>query len=206
MKELNIKRLPLDTPGFCSHADVVAGARALGINHSCQTDIHEYVSDPEWGTEPEEMLKMGRHFVPETHVVVGEHWSFYALEKLLTEARVVVILDIEDNLARFSKSEKIPVNDVDGHYVILAEIKDIDGIKYGKVIDPSKDEIVQPGSYGAILTEEENVYYLPLTELDYIWHDTKKDGSLNDHWAMVMLHPDDDPSVLAKYRNQAKIG
>lgn len=200
MEKLVITRIPLDTEDFCSHADVIAGARAFNINHSCQTDIHKYVSDPVWGTEPEEMLKMGNHFLPETHVFAREHWNFYTLEKLLTEARVIVILDIEDNLARFDKVKKVPVNNVDGHYVILAEIKNIDGIKHGKIIDPSKDEIVQAGSYGAVLTDEENVYYLPLTELDYIWHDTNKDGSLNDHWAMVMLHPDDDPSVLDSYR------
>jgi len=205
MERLKIPRVSLDTPGFCSHANVVAGAKAFGIHHFCQDDIHQYVSDPDWGTEPDEMVEMGLHFLPETHVMARQNWSFKQIEKLLNEARMVVILDITDDLQRVSNITHRLVNNVDGHYVILSGIRDIKGIKYGKIIDPSQEEIVKPGACGAILTEEENVYWLPLDLLDGIWNDENKDGSLNDHWALVMLHPEDDPSILEKYRNQGKI-
>jgi len=104
------------------------------------------------------------------------------------------------NLQRVSKKTGLPINDVDGHYVILAEIAGRTEA-YGKIIDPSKNDIVIAGTRGAVLTDMENVYWLPLRCLEEIWHDVNIDLSPNSHWAMVLLSPKSDPAILAEYRN-----
>ena len=109
-------------------------------------------------------------------------------------------MDVTDCLDRVNKITGEPVNDIDGHYVILSKIVKMENTLYALIIDPSKDEIAVEGSNGIINTSQENVYFIPLDVLDRLWIDDKKDGSVNDHWALVMLHPDDNPSILDKFR------
>jgi hypothetical protein len=203
-----IPRIPLDKPGLCAHALIVSGAQAFEVIHTCQKDMHVHVKDPKWGTEPIEITKMARTILPDSHICVKEGWNFDELTKLFDEGRIVAVLDVTDMLSRYDKVLKSEVgkDEVDGHYVTLAGIHDGMAV----IVDPSADEIVHEGknnddNFGVRLTDCENIYLLPLSSLDEMWHDTKKDGTLNDHWALVMLHPDDDASVLEKYKNQGKI-
>ena len=122
MERLLIQRIPLNTPGYCSHACVEMAAKAFGVEHICQENVHHHVAHPKWGTEPQEMVKMALDFLPADHILARQNWTFQELTELLDTGQVVVILDIEDNLQRVSKKTGLPINDVDGHYVILAEI------------------------------------------------------------------------------------
>jgi hypothetical protein len=195
-----IPRIPLNEAGKCAHGTIESGAQAFEIKHIKQKDLHIHVLDPEWGTEPDELAEMPRSFLPDSHILVREHWKQEEVEKLLSSARVVMVLDVTDCLERVDKVLGKKVDGVDGHYIILAQLKEIQKVPYALIIDPSKDEIVVEGNYGVINTREENVYYIPYDVLDKLWVDDKKDGSLNDHWALVMLHPDDDPAVLDQFR------
>jgi hypothetical protein len=202
MKEQNfyIPRIPLNEAGLCAHALVEGGAQAFEINHIHQNDLHAHVADPDWGTEPIELYEMARDFLPDNHILAKEHWQLKEVRKLLSSARVVMILDVTDCLERVDKVLDKKVDGVDGHYVTLSKLVEINNTLYGLIIDPSKDEIVIEGNYGVINTNQENVYFIPYHILDRIWIDSKKDGSINDHWALVMLHPEDDPLVLEEFK------
>ncbi|MCX6704422.1 MAG: hypothetical protein NTZ07_03165 [Candidatus Woesebacteria bacterium] len=195
-----IPRIPLDDAGLCAHATIESAASAFGIVHIHQKDLHPHVSNPEWGTEPSELVKMSKAFLPDSNIFAREHWDLTETKKLLSSARVVMVLDVIDCLERVDKVLGKKVEGVDGHYIILAKIVEIQEKPYALIIDPSKDEIVVEGNYGVINTNQENVYFMPFDVLEKIWIDDKKDGSLNDHWALVMLHPDDDPAILDQFR------
>jgi len=202
MKERNffIPRIPLNEEGLCAHATIESAARAFKISHIHQDDLHIHVGDPDWGTEPGELIEMAKEFLPDTHIFARENWNLEELDKLLMEKRVVIILDVTDSLDRVDKVLDQKVDTVDGHYVILSKLVKIDNTIYALILDPSKDQIVIEGSHGIINTNQENVYFIPYENLDKLWVDDKKDGSLNDHWALVLLHPDDDPGVLDQFR------
>lgn len=203
-----IPRIPLDAPGLCAHALVVSCAQAFDIRHTCQKDMHVHVKDPKWGTENAEIKKMAKTILPDSYICEKEGWKFEEFSELFEKGRVVIILDVTDMLTRYDRviKKEVGKDEIDGHYVILA------GINGGKavIVDPSADEIVHEGkdgddNFGVQTTDCENIYLLPLNSLDKMWWDTEKKGRKNYHWALVMLHPDDDPSILEKYRNQGKI-
>ncbi len=165
--------------------------------------MHVHVKDPKWGTENIEIIKMAKTILPDFHICVKEGWRFNELSELFDKGRVVIILDVTDMLNRYDKvlKREVEKDEVDGHYVTLA------GTHNGMavIIDPSADEIVQEkkdgeDNYGIQLTDCENIYLLPLSSLDKMWWDTMKNGEINNHWALVMLHPDDNPMILDKYR------
>jgi hypothetical protein len=195
-----IPRIPLDEEGLCAHATIESAARAFKIKHIHQDDLHIHVGDPSWGTEPAELTEMSKELLPDDHIFAKEKWTFDEISSLLGQARVVIVLDVTDCLDRVSKITGEHVNEVDGHYVILSKLVKMENTTHALIIDPSKEEIVVEGSYGIINTNQENVYLIPFEVLDRLWIDDKKDGSLNDHWALVMLHPDDDPGVLDRFR------
>lgn len=192
-----VPRIPLDEPGLCAHATIESMAKAFDINHIKQRHLHVHVSDPEWGTEPEELEKMAKCFLKNDHFFSKENWTFNDVSCLFNSTiRVGMILDVTDSLERINKVTNEKVTDVDGHYIILASLKEINNKPYGLIIDPSKEEIVIEGENGIINTSQENVYFIPYEILDTIWIDDKKNGLVNDHWALVMVHPDDNPSIL----------
>jgi len=198
-----IQRISLNTESWCGHALIHSAAIAFNINHVCQKDLHNFVSDPSWGTEKKELYQMARSFLPATHILMRENWTKNELDELNGKARVVTILDTTDVLVRISNKTGKKVNDVDGHYITY--------LGNGLIIDPSAEEIVvgpdtDPANEGVILTDCPNIYYVSDEILERIWTDTNKNGGVNNHLALVILHPDDDPSVLEKYRNQGKIG
>ncbi len=198
-----IQRIPLDAPGLCAHALVISGAQAFRIGHVCQKDMHAHVKDPVWGTEPSEITKMAQMILLDSHICVKEDWTFTEFTELFDRGRVVVTLDVTDTLSRFDKvlQKEVGKDKIDGHYVILKGIHN----EMALISDPSADEIVHEDNtsgegLGVITTKDENIYYLPLHSLDKMWWDTYKNGKKNNHWAIVMLHPDDDPMILDKYR------
>ncbi len=198
-EDFTIQRIPLNTESWCGHALIHSAAISFNIAHVCQKDLHNYVSDPNWGTEKGELYKMARSFLPKDHILMKENWSKEDLDKLNEKARVVVILDTTDILKRVSNITGKIVNDVDGHYISY--------LGNGLIIDPSAEEIVvgpdtEPENKGVILTDCPNIYYLSDEILEKIWFDTNKNGSINKHLALVMLHPDDDPSILEEYRKK----
>ncbi len=201
MKETDfiVQRIPLDKPGLCAHALVVSTAQAFGIDLACQKDMHVHVADPIWGTEPSEITKMAQTILPDSHICVKEGWTFRELTELFDKGRIVVILDVTDMLSRFDKvlQEEVGKDKVDGHYVILAGIHN----RMAVIIDPSADEIVHEDNsdeqnFGVKTTDCDNIYLLPPASLEKMWWDTNKNGTINDHWALVMLHPDDDPKNI----------
>jgi len=202
MKEIVLAtpRIPLDAPGLCAHATVEQGLVKFGITDNNQNKMHINVKNPDWGTEPDEIFEMAKMSLKSDHILQKTNWNFKEIKKLISIARVNIILDVTDCLDRIDKIDGKKVEGVDGHYIILETIVNISGLEYGLIIDPSKDEIVQGTSHGIITTNEENVYFIPLSELDLIWQDDKKDGSINNHWALVMLHPDDNSNILDQFR------
>jgi hypothetical protein len=198
-----IPRIPLDEAGLCAHALIVSASKSFEIKHTCQKDMHVHVKDPKWGTEHIEIIKMAKTILPESHICAKEGWNIEELSKLLDEGRVVIILDVTDMLSRYDKvlKKEVGKDEIDGHYVTLA------GINSGMavIVDPSADEIVHEGkngeyNFGVQLTDCENIYLLPLSSLDKMWWDTEKNGRETNHWALVLLHPDDDSMILDKYR------
>lgn len=194
MSEFIIPRIPLDAEGLCAHATIESANIAFGLPKITQDLLSRFVTDSNWGTEPTELINMARSILPVDHIIFGKNFSLQKLQNIFEKYRAVIILDITDKLNRISKKTGKCVNDVDGHYVIFAGIVDEMAI----IIDPSADEIAtDQGIYskklGLVLTDCENIYKLPISSLESIWNDTKKDGSINNKWALIMIHPDDDP-------------
>lgn len=199
-KPFFIPRIPLNEEGLCAHATIESAARAFKIKNIKQDDLHIHVNDPDWGTEPEELIEMARDVIDDTHILAKDKWRLNEVKSLLESSRAVLIIDITDCLDRVDKTSGEKVAGVDGHYVILSRIIYINNEPYALLIDPSKDEIVVEGNYDVITTNTENEYFLPFRILDKLWVDDKKDMSLNDHWGLVLLHPKDDPAILEEFR------
>ena len=206
MKETDpdILRIPLIKIDYCAPAGVQAPLCFFG-KIVTQEGLSCFVKDFGWGTEPIEAQSMSEFCLGKKHVLAQEDWDIDVLSELISNNRVAAVLDLTDELERKCIVEDHTVADIDGHYVGWDKTKVIHGKKYARIVDPSYEDVVVEGTKGAILTEENNVYWLPLESLVEMWHDKNKNETENYHWALVMLHPDDDPSVLEKYRFQGKI-
>lgn len=198
-ERLDIQRIPRVFEGFCGLPLLQTAAQTFGIPTYSQSEMLKYISNRSWGSDQDEMRNIACTMFPETHVLAKEDWTFRDLIKILRE-RVVVIANMTDILPRYDIDLKRPVphDAADGHYVIIRSVTRVDGEYHVNIIDPSRDEIVQPAKGIAVCGE--NVYSLCATRFMSIWCDLKKNGYLNWHWLMVMLDPKEDPRILDKHR------
>ena len=201
MKEFNIQRISLFGEGYCGTGFVETIVAACGITDYKQNQMLKYISDIGWGIEPQEIVSMLSERIPATHLVAKENWDFDEVKDLLCKGRVGMGLDVTDILYRVDKvtGSPVPPDKIDGHYILLEDIVNINGTDYVVVIDSSKDEIVQPQK-GVIITEWENIYLVSESLFKQMWYDVNKDGSINKCWGVAVLHPEDDPSILEEFR------
>jgi hypothetical protein len=200
-KEFFISRQTLEEEGYCAPATVRSVALAFGFNNYSLKDMKKHISNPAWGTKPTEIVDMFSDILPKKYILAKENWTFNELEEVVNcPEKVGIVVDITDKLKRFSKTDGKFVSEdiVDGHYVIVSAIVNINDTKYALIIDGSKDEIVQKGE-GLILTNYENIYFVKQCLFESMWSDENFDGSKNFHWACVAVHPADNPLVLEKY-------
>lgn len=209
MVEINFENLvpciPLERSEYCGQAAFKYSLSTIGIDTiESQEDLRRFVLNKEWGTQPHEQVNMALAYLPESHILAKTHWKIEELEKILESPDVIAVINIHDDFVRIAKKGSISTDPPDGHYVNIWTFVEMEGRKYAVVVDGSTEKIME-GHNGVLHTKYEGVYLITTDYLESIWHDTLINGEENFHWAMVLISPDANSSILEKYRNKGKI-
>jgi len=200
-----VPSIPLDQSEFCGQASFKYGTAAIGVEVvESQDDLRVYVSDKTWGTQPHEQEQMALAYLPPSHVLAKTHWEMENLEEILDSPNTVAVINIHDNFIRINEEGSISDSPPDGHYINLWTFVEINSVKYAVIVDSSTEKIME-NHPDVLHTKYDRVYLIKVKLLESIWHDKLKNGEENFHWAMVLVSPKADASILEKYRNQDKI-
>lgn len=195
-----VPSVSLDQSEYCGQASFKYAAAAVKVDvPESQEDLRSFVSDKTWGTQPQEQLKMALAYLPETHVLAKTHWEMQNLEELLESPDTVAVINIHDNFVRLNGDGEISDEPPDGHYIDVWTFVVINSIKYAVIIDSSTEKIME-NHPDVLHTKYDCVYLITTRLLESIWHDKLKNGDENFHWAMVLVSPKADPSLLEKFR------
>ena len=198
--------IPLERSEYCGQSSLQYALIAILIDGvESQEELRRFVSDKIWGTQPHEQENMALAYLPKSHVFAKTNWRIEELEEILENPEAVAVINIHDDFVRIAKEGGISTDPPDGHYVNVWTFIEINAIRYAVVVDCSTEKIIE-GHNGVLHTKYEGVYLIKTDYLESIWHDTLINGEENFHWAMVLISPEANPSILEKYRFQGKIG
>jgi hypothetical protein len=185
-----VNRVPMEKPGECGLAVIKALCDAFGVPVDFKTLRSRFGNRDfeELGAEPEEVEKMAADLFGEKNFVAKQGWTLDELKRQLSDPHSLAILNIIQDFDLYDKNTKEYLADPDGHYVVASKFLNINGADFVLILDPSKNQVVVGGR--GIICLQENCYLLPKDQLEEIWKDTKNDGSMNDHWALVAKRPD----------------
>ena len=195
-----VPSIPLDKSEYCGQASFKYAAAAISVEvPESQEDLRDYVSDMTWGTQPHEQVNMALAYLPDSHVLAKTHWEMKNLEEILESRDTVAVINIHDNFVRLNEDGEVSDDPPDGHYINVWTFVEINSEKYAVIIDSSTEKIME-NHPDVLHTKYECVYLITTRLLESIWHDKLKNGSENFHWAMVLVSPKVDASVLEKFR------
>lgn len=192
--------IPLERSEYCGQSSLQYALMAILIDGvESQEELRRFVSDKIWGTQPHEQENMALAYLPKSHVFAKTNWTITELEEILENPQAVAIINIHDDFVRIGKKGEISTDLPDGHYVNVWTFVEVNAEKYAVVVDGSTEKIMEDHN-GVLHTKYNGVYLIQTDYLESIWHDKLKNGDDNYHWAMILISPGADPSILGKYK------
>jgi hypothetical protein len=195
-----VPSIPIDESEYCGQASFKYAAAAISVDvPESQEELRMFVSDKSWGTQPNEQENMALTYLPESHFLAKTHWQMADLEEILESPDTVAVINIHDNFARIAEDGELSDAPPDGHYINVWTFVEIDSIKYAVIIDSSTEKMMETHP-DVLHTKYDSVYLITTKLLESLWHDKLKNGDENFHWAMVLVSPKAEASILNKFR------